>query len=381
METVINCRRIVTPTDVMSGHIVVKDGLIAELGSGPSQVNGALDWTDEILTPGLIDIHTDNLEKHYMPRPGARWDRFGAALAHDGQMATAGVTTVLDSLSLHGRSGHGFDRSEALSDLIGALDDAEAADALRVDHKLHLRCEVTNPQLFELLEGYLDTDRLQMLSVMDHTPGARFPGGLEAIKEKWRGQGKSEEDIQARIDRQGDWRDSTRASERRGQVASLGAEYNLPVASHDDGMAEHIDEAKELGCTIAEFPITSEAAARATEVGLVNVMGAPNFVRGRSHGDNLSARELATTGKLDALCSDYVPQSMIRAAFMLTEDPFNWSLNEALETVTAAPAKMSNLSDRGEISIGMRADILRVAKAESGWPLIREVWRLGERVA
>ena len=381
METIINCRRIVTPTEVISGHIVVKDGMISDVATGPSQVSGALDWTDEILTPGLIDIHTDNLEKHYMPRPGARWDRFGAALAHDGQMATAGVTTVLDSLSLHGRSTHGLDRSEALADLIGALEDAERAEALRVDHKLHLRCEVTNPGLFDLLETHLLTDRLQMLSVMDHTPGARFPGGLEAVKEKWRGQGKTEEEIQQRLDRQGDWRDSSLATERRAGVASLGQEHGLPVASHDDGMEEHIDEAKALGCTIAEFPITLEAAARATEVGLVNVMGAPNFVRGRSHGDNLSARGLAENGKLDALCSDYVPQSMIRAAFMLTEAPFHWSLSEALETVTAAPAKMSNLLDRGEISVGKRADILRVAQVDTSWPLIREVWRTGERVA
>lgn len=381
METIINCKRIVTTDEAISGHIVVKDSVISAVEQGRSVAAGALDWTDEVLVPGLIDIHTDNLEKHYMPRPGAQWDRLGAAIAHDGQMATAGVTTVLDSLSLHGRSTHGLNRSDALADLIGALDDGDAHQAFRVDHRLHLRCEVTNPSLFDLLEDYLGTNRLQMLSAMDHTPGARHPGGLDAVKEKWRRKGMSQDEISERLNRQGNWRDPAGAAERRAKVAALGLQHGLPVASHDDGLPEHIDEAKDLGCTIAEFPITAEAATRAHEVGMVNVMGAPNFVRGRSHGDNLSARALAATRELDALCSDYVPQSMIRAAFMLTEEPFGWSLSEALATVTAAPAAMSNLNDRGVIEVGKRADIVRVAHTPGGWPVIREVWRGGARVA
>lgn len=381
MQTIINSKQIVLPTETISGHIVIEDEEILAVEQGISHANGALDWTDEILVPGLIDIHTDNLEKHYMPRPGAQWDRLGAAIAHDGQMATAGVTTVLDSLSLHGRSTHGLHRSEALADLIAALDDAEVHGAFRIEHKLHLRCEVTNPELFDILNDHLQSERLQMLSMMDHTPGARHPGGLEAVKEKWRSRGMTEDDIAARLERQGDWRDADGAAMRRTGVASMATENGLPLASHDDGLPEHIDEAKDLGCTIAEFPITAEAAARANEIGLVNVMGAPNFVRGKSHGDNLSARALAEMDHLDALCSDYVPQSMIRAAFMLTEEPFGWSLSKALATVTSAPAKMSNLFDRGEIARGKRADILRVGYSEGGWPLIREVWSGGKRVA
>lgn len=381
MDTIINSKRIVLPMDTISGHIIVRGAEIADIQPGLSQTSGALDWTDDVIIPGLIDIHTDNLEKHYMPRPGAQWDRMGAAIAHDGQMATAGVTTVLDSLSLHGRSTHGLDRSDALADLIDGLNEAEEAQGLRVDHRLHLRCEVTNPALFDLLADYIDSPRLQMLSVMDHTPGARYPGGLEALKEKWRTRGMTEDAITERIHRQADWRDPVGAAERRARVSAIGQEHGIPIASHDDGLAEHIDEAKELGCTIAEFPVTINAANRATEVGLVNVMGAPNFVRGESHGGNLSARTLAQSGTLDALCSDYVPQSMIRAAFLLTEAPFNWPLHEAVATVTAAPAAMSQLDDRGVISVGKRSDLLRVTHAQGEWPIIREAWRGGRRVA
>lgn len=381
MQTIINSKRIVLADDTISGHVVVEGDRIVAVDQGRSHADGAFDWTDDVVIPGLIDIHTENLEKHYMPRPGAQWDRLGAAIAHDGQMATAGVTTVLDSLSLHGRSTSGLHRSEALADLVGALEDGVKQDAFRIDHRLHLRCEVTNPDLFDILEEHVESDLLQMLSMMDHTPGARYPGGLEAVKEKWRGRGMTEDEIHARLERQGDWRDSEGAAERRSGVAALAGKHGLPLASHDDGLPEHIDEAKEMGCGIAEFPITAEAATRASEVGLVNVMGAPNFVRGKSHGDNLSARALAELDHLDALCSDYVPQSMIRAAFMLTEEPFGWSLEKAIATVTSAPAKMSNLHDRGDIAEGKRADIVRVARTDNGWPLVREVWSKGRRVA
>ena len=74
---------------------------IASVGNGSAA--NAFNAEGDLIIPGLIDIHTDNLEKHLMPRPGAQWDSAGAALAHDGQMATAGVTTVFDSLSLSGQ--------------------------------------------------------------------------------------------------------------------------------------------------------------------------------------------------------------------------------------------------------------------------------------
>ena len=124
-----------------------------------------------------------------------------------------------------------------------------------------------------------------------------------------------------------------------------------------------------------------EAAEAAKEKSMVTVMGAPNFVRGKSHGDNASARKVAEDGHLDALCSDYVPLSMIRAAFMLTEAPFSWPIEKAIATVTLEPARMVNLNDRGALIAGKRADFVRVSYEPGHWPVIKEVWSKGRRAA
>jgi alpha-D-ribose 1-methylphosphonate 5-triphosphate diphosphatase len=372
--------RIVTPQSVVSGEIVIQAGVITDIDERTRPIAGALDWADDIIIPGLIDIHTDNLEKHYLPRPGALWDAMGAALAHDAQCAAAGITTVYDSLSLHG-SKDGLDRADALGPMIAAMDEATAQGLLRADHLLHLRCEVPNREMLALLEPHIDNPRLRMLSVMDHTPGQRQTTNVDAYKAKLAKAGKSQAEIEEFLELNQSWRDASVAPHNRATVAALAREHGIPLASHDDTTVQHVDEAKEAGAVIAEFPVTLEAARRARELGLANVMGGPNFVRGGSHSGNLSARTCAGEGLLDGLTSDYVPLSMLRAAFMLTDEPFGWSLPDAIATVTWNMAKCSGLKDRGALTAGLRADLVRVARAPGGWPIPREVWREGTRVA
>lgn len=379
-ETRIRCDCIVTPDGVIDGAVIIRNGRILDVASGTAAGGASsLDWTGDIIIPGLVDIHTDAYEKHYMPRPGATWDAVGAALAHDAQCAAAGVTTVIDSLSLHGRKS-GLDRAEALPDMIAAMSVAGEARLLRADHFLHLRCEVSNPGLMALLEPHLDHPRLALLSMMDHAPGQRSPGGLEGWREKQRLGGKSAEEIAAHLNDVMAWRDTSNSDALRREVAIHARNLGVPLASHDDSEPEHVDAAVELGATIAEFPVTARAAARARERGLVNVMGSPNLVRGASHGGNLSARDLAAAGLLDALCSDYVPLSMIRGAFLMTAPPFNWSLPDAIDLVCGAPARMCGLDDRGAIDPGRRADLVRVRIA-AGWPAPVETWVEGRRAA
>jgi alpha-D-ribose 1-methylphosphonate 5-triphosphate diphosphatase len=109
-------------------------------------------------------------------------------------------------------------------------------------------------------------------------------------------------------------------------------------------------------------------------------MGAPNLIRGRSHSGNVAALALAEAGHLDILSSDYVPASQLMAAFLLPEQASGISLPQALATVTANPARATGLTDRGALTPGLRADLVRVQRAE-GVPVVREVWRTGRRVA
>ena len=378
-ETRIFSERIITPEGLVRGEAIVRGSVILAVEPRACASPAALDWGVDMLTPGLVDLHTDNLEKHYQPRPGALWDAYGAALAHDGQCAAAGVTTVFDSLSLHG-SKDGLDRKDALGPMISAVDAACAEGVLRADHLLHLRCEVTDPHLLSNLEPYVDHPRLKLLSVMDHTPGQRQTANLDRLQERMLANGRSEAEIEELLLNRQFKRDPGAAGSNRCSVVGFAREYGLPLAAHDDASDEQVAEAHEDGCAIAEFPVTMQAARAARSFGMWIVMGGPNFVRGGSHSGNLSARAAAEAGLLDVIASDYVPLSMLRTAFLLMDD-YGWPAEKALAVVARNPARSVGLDDRGEIAPGQRADLLRVFRTPAGWPAPVEVWREGRRVA
>jgi alpha-D-ribose 1-methylphosphonate 5-triphosphate diphosphatase len=374
--------RVVTSNEVITGGVVVSNGRIRAVDTAPHTTGAVEDVEGDFLIPGLIDIHTDNLERHYQPRPGAHWDPLGAALAHDGQMASAGVTTVFDSLSLHGLK-DGLDRSAALRPMIDGVERAGSEGLLRAQHFLHLRCEVTNPHLVTVLNSLIDEPALKLLSVMDHSPGQRQMRHLtpESLRQMLREDGRTEAEIEEIASSYLGGQVAAMVGSNRKAVIDIAAARNLPLASHDDESPEHVIEAAAEGATISEFPVSVEAAREARARGLSVFMGAPNLVRGSSHSGNVSARDIAAAGLLDGLASDYVPLSMLRAAFLLTEAPFNFEMSAAIATVTLAPAKAVRLDDRGEIAAGKRADLVRVARSREGWPIVRGVWREGRRVA
>ncbi|WP_017667323.1 alpha-D-ribose 1-methylphosphonate 5-triphosphate diphosphatase [Sandarakinorhabdus sp. AAP62] len=380
MTTTLFSRQIVTPDAVVCGHVRIDGAHIAAVTPAAAPQADAIDLGDDLLIAGLVDIHTDNLEKHYQPRPGALWDALGAALAHDGQCITAGITTVFDSLSLHGAK-DGLNRKDALGPMIAAMDAAGDEGLLRAEHLLHLRCEVTNPELLALMEPHLDNPRLKLLSLMDHTPGQRQTANKDRFRQELERSGVSGEEMATILATRTAWRDQAAAPKNRAGVVAHAREFGIALMSHDDENEVHVEESHDDGCVAAEFPVSLAAARRARELGLLNVMGGPNFVRGGSHSGNLSARDCAAAGLLDILSSDYVPLSMLRAAFQLTEAPFGWSLSEALATVTVNPARIAGLTDRGLIAPGRRADLVQVHRAGGGWPVPRSVWVKGRRVA
>ena len=212
--------------------------------------------------------------------------------------------------------------------MIAGMDAAQADGALRAEHLLHLRCEVTNPELLALLEPHADNPRLKLLSVMDHTPGQRQTANVEALEARMVAAGRNEAEIGEMMARRHAGRDPGVAPSNRRSVVAFAREYGVPICAHDDATPEQVDEAHDDGCVIAEFPVTLEAALRSKSYGMAICMGGPNFVRGGSHSGNLSARECAEHDVLDILASDYVPLSMLRSAFMLIDD-LGWTPQRA----------------------------------------------------
>jgi len=244
---------------------------------------------------------------------------------------------------------------------------------------LHLRCEVSDPNVVELFERYVDEPSLALVSLMDHTPGQRQWHDLERYRTFHQGRSEaSPEDFDAMVRRRLE-EQARYAQAHRAAIVGLARAHGPTLASHDDTTVEHVAEARADGCAISEFPTTLAAAEAARAHGMAIVAGAPNVVLGGSHSGNVAAEELGGADLLDGLSSDYVPVSLMHAAFRF-HDRFGWALERALEVVSAGPARMLGLDDRGALAPGLRADLVRVRRAGEV-PAVVGVWREGRRVA
>lgn len=372
--------KVVAADRVFVGWVAVDDGRIVEIGEGGGAKDG-IDCQGDYLLPGLVELHTDHLEAHFMPRPRVFWHAGSAVMAYDAQIAAAGITTVFDSFRVgmdeyEARGGVG----EQMVTLAEAIERARAAELLRADHQTHLRCEIPSPNVVEFLEDFLARHPARLLSLMDHTPGQRQFRDLEKYFIYYQGKtGKSESEL-ADVARERQVVGRERAEANRPHVVALAHAHGLTLASHDDTTIADVEQAKREGVRIAEFPTTHEAAAASRAAGMATVMGAPNVVRGGSHSGNASARDFAEAGLLDILSSDYVPAALLMAAFHLADAPNVGGLAGAVRLVTKNPAEAAGLADRGEIVVGRRADLVRV-RAHHGEPVVRAVWREGQRVA
>ena len=376
-EHILTNARIVLPGEVVTGSLSIRDGLITDVSANASRAGE--DLGGDYLIPGLVELHTDHLEGHYMPRPKVRWNPLAAVLAHDAQISTAGITTVLDALRV------GIDEDSEMTTpdmrkLADAIEDGVRNDRLRADHFIHLRCEVSAPDCLDSFANFEGDDRVRLVSLMDHAPGQRQFVNMETYAYYYQRRLKlSDREFEAFCAR------------RIGESQNYGPKYRVAIsqsckargivlASHDDATGAHVKEAVDLGIRVAEFPTTHEAARASREAGLGVLMGGPNVMRGGSHSGNVSARSLAEEGLLDILSSDYIPFSLIQSAFFLGEVVDGITLPQAVAMVSKNPAEAVGLSDRGVVEPGRRADLVRV-RVDEHVPVVRTVWREGRRVA
>lgn len=383
-EQILTNAKIVTAEQVFIGTVVLRDGLISEVDDGISQLPQAQNLSGDYLLPGLVELHTDNLEKHLSPRPGVDWPSASAVMSHDAQIIAAGITTVFDALSIGDVNPKGK-RMQQLPGMIEAIAAANAADMTRAEHRLHLRCEVCHPDTLSVFRDLVEQPLVQLVSVMDHSPGQRQFALESKYREYYMGKYHlSSEQMDAFIVEQ--VANSKTYSDRyRRAIVDICLARGLSVASHDDATLAHVEESAAYGMSIAEFPTTLEAAQGCRRLGMSVLMGAPNIVRGGSHSGNIAAATLAEEGLLDILSSDYYPASLLQAAFTLgaqLDDSHASSgsgLAHAVTTVSLAPARSAGLHDRGEIRVGLRADLIH-ARAVGTLPIIQQVWRQAKRV-
>jgi alpha-D-ribose 1-methylphosphonate 5-triphosphate diphosphatase len=376
-----NARVVLADAVIDDGWVAVEDGRIAEVGArrAPRDAVGrAIGFGGDLLAPGLIELHTDHLESHLKPRPKVQWPALAAVVAYDAQIVASGITTVFDSL----RMGSDIDYAPPEAELweaVDAIDTARAEGLLRAEHRTHLRCEICAEDAVAQTETFVARRPVDLISLMDHTPGARQFRSIEAWKTYYGGKRGLSWDELDRVREKRLVQFEANYARNRAALLALARAQGVVVASHDDATPEHVAESISDEVAIAEFPTTAEAAGRSHAAGIAVLMGAPNVVRGGSHSGNIAAETLAREGVLDILSSDYVPAALLMGAFELARRIEGYGLAAALRTVTLHPARATRLGDRGQIAAGLRADLVRIRVAQD-LPVVREVYRGGRRV-
>jgi len=371
--------RLVLNDEVITGSLAIENGVITDIAQGASVPSGALDLEGDYLAPGLVELHTDNVERHLEPRPKVSWPFRAAILAHDRELAGAGITTVFDAIrvgSIVSDTGAGYPKyARQMTDEIVAV---QASGLFRISHHIHLRAEVCSETLIEELDEFSAEERIGIVSMMDHTPGQRQFCDISKFETYVRGKRSYTDDqweryvdllygLQAQL-----------GSKHEAATVAAAARLGATLASHDDTTAEQVAASHSYGVTVAEFPTTVEAADACHAKGIATIMGAPNLIRGGSHSGNVAAEDLAKLDRLDILSSDYVPAGLLMAAVQLGD--FWGDLARGVRTVTDTPARAVGLTDRGVLAVGQRADLIRFAIQEQT-PVLQETWSAGKRAS
>jgi alpha-D-ribose 1-methylphosphonate 5-triphosphate diphosphatase len=374
-ETILTNAVLVLPDTTLHGTLVMRGDRISEVQPRRSAALSARDLDGDYLIPGIVDTHTDNLERQVQPRSLARWPSRSAMVAHDAQCAAAGVTTVFDALCL-GDLGFDKERVRTFRDGVVDLDALTDAGLLKSEHFLHLRCEVPALDMLSLFDSVADHRLVRMVSLMDHSPGVGQYVDIDFYRALRRRGGADDEYIERRIVELQEQRERMRIPNRQALLNRV-AGRNIALASHDDRTEQEVAENAADGIGISEFPVTMAAAKAAKAAGMQVIAGAPNIVRGGSHSGNVSAADLLENAAVDAFASDYVPNSLVEAAFQCAQ---RIGLPHAIALVSDRPAHLTELTDRGRLAAGYRADLVRV-RLHQGLPVVRQVWRAGERIA
>lgn len=350
--------RVVLRDEVLEdAALLIEDGQIAAIN--PASGNGAqaFDLRGKTLMPGMIDMHCDALEKEVEPRPNVHFPLDFACAQADKRNAAAGVTTVFHALS--------FANEE-----LGVRNNAFAASVARavhawnphglVDNRVHCRYEVTDPTAPEVLLELMAADEMHLLSVMDHSPGQGQFKDIAAYRDYLaRSYKKSAAELDAIVENKLAQADGAMTRIRR--LIDAAKQKGIHIASHDDDTPEKVETLHSLGVGISEFPINLESAIAARSRGMSTVFGAPNILRGKSQSGAIKALDAVQAGVADCLCADYHPAALIVAVFRLPELA-GISLADAVRLVSSNPAKAAGLSDRGEVAVGKRADLVAVAQ-------------------
>lgn len=369
------------PDTVIKGQIVIEDGHITEIVEGGFPKTAVLpedqviDAQDCYIMPGIIDMHCDALEKELQPRPNTLFPVHMAFFELEKKLATSGITTMYHSLTLSDE--WGVREQGMVVKIVNKINQYKKQRAM-INHKIHLRYEVTFLEGVKILEKMIREKQIDFMSYMDHTPGQGQFRDRAAYKDFIQAYGADEEkELEAFFDKSIESQQKINWSKLI-SLARLARRNGIHLASHDDDTKDKIETLVACEGVISEFPINLEIADYAMSRGVSVCVGAPNIIRGKSHSNNMRAIDAINHQAADIICSDYLPSAIVPAIFHLSQEKVK--LTEAVKMATLNPARALGIDHKvGTLEAGKYADLI-IIKLHEGYPIIRQTMVGGKLV-
>ncbi|CCK81353.1 alpha-D-ribose 1-methylphosphonate 5-triphosphate diphosphatase [Desulfobacula toluolica] len=360
------------------GSVLIEGQKIAGVFNGAVCIDDAtdIDAQGDLIMPGLVDLHSDSLERSIEKRKGVFFDIDFALLNLDRQLAACGITTFCHAISFADDE-LGLRSPKEARNCVQKIKNFNKSEQSLVKHNTHIRYEVGSQKSFHIIKELLNQGMIDIMSVMDHTPGqGQFRSMESYIKFHTTEYYLSQHEIlekaaEKQAENQKSWQMVT-------ELINMVNAAGIPILSHDDDTRQKIDLIKKLGISASEFPVTLEAATLAYKSGMDIFMGAPNLIRNQSTNGNLKASDVLKHGFCTGLVSDYYPESLFQAAFIASN--FTTSREKALQTVTSGPGSfLKPTKNVGVLEKGSDADII-IVNQDHSWAHITRSFVRGKSI-
>lgn len=356
MESVIRSKNILIDGKFIAADIAIKSGKIVKIHEY-KEYDVAVDFGELRIIPGIIDLHSDAIEKEIEPRHGATFPIEFCISELDKKLAMAGITTMFHAVGFEDNP----KKNRSIQKARDQIEEIYNANKhfLSIDNLIHVRFEIGDWESADTIIELMDKNMVDLFSIMDHSPGQGQFKTVELFKSYYENNhGLSKDEVAKMIQKR-----ENKNQNAIEKVLECAKKHNLTILSHDDDSIQKLDKLLKMGIRVSEFPLSLEVAKYAKQKGIQTGMGAPNIVRGGSQSGNISAISLVKEGVCGYLCSDYHPASMLQSVYKMNKD-INYPLEKGFEMITSVPASCANLNDRGEIKEGKNADLVVIDESK-----------------
>lgn len=356
MESVIRSKNILIDGKFIAADIAIKSGKIVKIHEY-KEYDVAVDFGELRIIPGIIDLHSDAIEKEIEPRHGATFPIEFCISELDKKLAMAGITTMFHAVGFEDNP----KKNRSIQKARDQIEEIYNANKhfLSIDNLIHVRFEIGDWESADTIIELMDKNMVDLFSIMDHSPGQGQFKTVELFKSYYENNhGLSKDEVAKMIQKR-----ENKNQNAIEKVLECAKKHNLTILSHDDDSLQKLDKLLKMGIRVSEFPLSLEVAKYAKQKGIQTGMGAPNIVRGGSQSGNISAISLVKEGVCGYLCSDYHPASMLQSVYKMNKD-INYPLEKGFEMITSVPASCANLNDRGEIKEGKNADLVVIDESK-----------------